>query len=581
MKSFSGKIWNFPNVNIEELDHLKSTLKVGDLVAMILLNRGYTDSASASGILHSKLRDTIPDPSLILDMDAAVDRTYGAIKKRQNITVIGDYDVDGVTSTALMVKYLRRIGMNPKSYIPNRFVDGYGLSDGVLDVVVEAQSDLVIVVDSGINAVNEVSAGNDLGIDFVILDHHLQLSPELPQAVAVVDPNRLDQEEIGTSYIKNLCAAGVVFLFLIALQRKLRSVRFFNESEEPNLLEFSDLVTLGTLCDVMLLRGINRAITKYTVARNKYSQGIISLMEEFKFNEVSSLEDLLFFVGPAINAAGRVDDPQIALNLLLEESPEKSRKIASNLIELNQKRKVIEHQLFSDAMVMINEQKLFNNKGICVYSENWNIGVSGIVAGKLRDIFQKPIFVISILPNGICRGSSRSVEGVHLGSFLEKASRAGIILTGGGHALAGGFSISRDKIPDFQKFVESEIKGEFINTLSIDYSLTTMSDLEQIFNEISILEPFGNGIAKPVFCFKRLRLSTVKRTASGSHVMASFTGEFGRGNLRTIIFNVASKSDFLDQLERSKDELLDVAGYINHNKPYKPNIVIEDIRKSC
>ena len=396
MKSFSGKVWNFLEADEAQLADTKRGSQISDLVARVLINRGFTDFAEVNNFLNAKLKNTLPDPSLLLDIDKAVDRIFEAIQKNQNITILGDYDVDGITSTYLMVKYLRLIGCDPKFYIPNRFTDGYGISENSIEVAVQNAAELVIAVDSGTNSISEIETARNIGIDFIILDHHTQLQAILPDAVAVVNPNRLDQKEIGFAHIKNLCAAGVVFLFLIAIQRKLRSSNFFDDKPEPDLLKCADIVTLGTLCDVMELRGINRVVTKYTMAKNEYSQGIRALMTAFNIEKISSPEDLSFFIGPAINAAGRVGDPHVALNLFLEESAERSGKIASCLVELNQKRKTIERQLFSDALLMISEKKLSTNKGICVFGENWNEGVIGIVAGKLKDKFQKPVFVISI-----------------------------------------------------------------------------------------------------------------------------------------------------------------------------------------
>ena len=580
VKSFSGKIWNFSEIDENRLSEIKDNSDINDLVAKILLNRGFKNSDEVNAFLNAKLKNTIPDPSLLIDMDKAVDRTVKAIKDHQNITIIGDYDVDGITSTYLLIKYLRLIGINPKYYIPNRFTDGYGISENSIEVAVRNQADLVIAVDSGTNSIKEIAEAKECGIEFVILDHHTQLSENLPDAFAVVNPNRIDQKELGFSHIKNLCAAGVVFLFLIALQRKLKSIDFFEDSEEPNLLKATDIVTLGTLCDVMDLRGINRAVTKYTIAKNEYSMGICSLMQAFNIEKISSPDDLSFFIGPAINAAGRVDDPHIGLNLLLEESVENSQRIASHLIELNQKRKAIEKQLLSDAMFMIDDKKLANNRGICVFGENWNEGVIGIVAGRLKDKFQKPVFVISLSQDGMGKGSARSVNGIHLGQFLEKANSAGLTINGGGHALAGGFSIQKDKISDFQKFIETQIEGEFINSLDIDYSLSALSNLEQISKEISAIEPFGKGVEKPTFCFKKLRLRNLKKTNSGGHLMLNFSDEFFKGNLRAVIFNMNSKNELIDQINKNSDNLFDIAGSINCHEQFGASVVIEDMRLS-
>jgi single-stranded-DNA-specific exonuclease len=281
-----------------------------------------------------------------------------------------------------------------------------------------------------------------------------------------------------------------------------------------------------------------------------------------------------------INAAGRIEDPHIALNLLLEECPVKSQKIASRLIDLNQKRKALQKQLLSDVLFMIDEKKLFNNSGICVFNDDWHEGVMGIIAGKIKDRFQKPSFVISFRKDGIGKGSARSVPGVHLGTFFGKAKSENIIIDGGGHMLAGGFTISKDKIQKFSEFINSNIEGEFINAIDIDYSISPMSSLSRISQELQVLEPFGKGIEKPLFCIKRVRIKNVRKTTSGTHLMLSLSGEFGDGNIRAILFNANSKLDIVKSIEKDKDNLIDVAGFIKTHEQFGTSIIIEDIRLS-
>lgn len=580
MKSFSGKIWNFLECDQELISDIKRNSEINDLVARILINRGFSDASEIDAFLNAKLKNTIPDPSLFLDMDNAVERTVEAIFKKQNITIFGDYDVDGITSTYLVVKYLNIIGINPKYYVPNRFSDGYGISKESIQKAINDKADLLITVDSGINSINEVEFANLSNLDVIILDHHIQISEKLPNAKAVVNPNRKDQKEIPNAHIKNLCAAGVVFMFMIALQRELRNKNFFENKYEPNLLDFIDIVTLGTLCDVMEIKGINRAIVKYFMKTEKYSTGITSLMTAFNIEKITSPEDLSFFIGPAINAAGRVGDPSVALNLLLEDSPEKSLKIAGALIDLNKQRKVLEKQLLADAMFMVSENELFNNKGICVFGDHWHEGVIGIIAGRLKDKFQKPSFVISFNAEGIGKGSARSVPGIHLGDFFEKAKLNNVIINGGGHSLAGGFSIGKDQIEKFNDFLNLAISGEFINSINIDYTLSHISNLNQISKDLTQIEPFGKGIEKPIFCIKRIRIKNVKKTNSGSHLMMNFSGEFGDGNIRAVIFSTSSKSDILNSIDENKDGLFDIVGSINFHEQFGGSIVIEDIRLS-
>ncbi|MDR1390765.1 MAG: single-stranded-DNA-specific exonuclease RecJ [Holosporales bacterium] len=579
-KSFSGKVWNFIKLDQEKIFEMKRSSDISELVARILINRGISEATEIENFLDSKLKNTIPNPSLFLDMDKGVSRIIEAIEKKQQIMIIGDYDVDGITSTYTMIRYLADIGISPKYYIPNRFSDGYGVNEHLIKMAVENKTELLVVLDSGINSIGEIEVANDFRIDSIIIDHHLPLQTELPRAVAIINPNRVDQNELGHSHIKKLCAVGIVFIFLIALQRELKNMGFFKNKQLPDLLEFIDVVALGTICDVMELRGINRAVVKYTMTRNRYSAGISALMEAFNINKISSAEDLSFFIGPAINAAGRIGDPHLALNLFLEESLEKAQKIALKLVDLNKQRKIIEKQIFAESMAMIDKLNLYQDKAICVFGDNWNEGVIGIIAGKLKDKFQKPAFVISFGKDGIGKGSARSIQGMHLGDFFDKTNSEKITVNGGGHELAGGFSMHREKIKEFLNFMNSQINVKFLNSIDIDYSLSAMSDLDKISKELSTIEPFGKGMEKPIFCIKKLRIRQSRKTNSGSHLMFIFTGEFDKGTIKAILFNSNSKGGIVNSVLENKLELFDIVGSINYNEQFGSGIVIEDLRLS-
>ncbi|MBR1480035.1 MAG: single-stranded-DNA-specific exonuclease RecJ [Alphaproteobacteria bacterium] len=579
-KSFSGKIWNFLECDEDKLREFKDVGLIGDLTARILLNRGFHEASEIVSFLGAKLRNTIPDPSLLLGMDEGVDRIAAAILKNEKIVVFGDYDVDGITATYLIVKYLRLLGLQPHRHIPDRFAEGYGISKNSLEEAAHCGASLAIAVDCGTNSFDEISAAKKQGLDFVVLDHHVQSIDPLPPAVAIINPNRNDQAEIGIAHIKKLCAAGVAFLFLIALQRKLKEVGFFRCKSIPDLREFTDAVALGTLCDVMELRGINRAVVKHSLSKGQCPTGIAALMQAFGIEKLSSPEDLSFFVGPALNAAGRIGDPSVALNLLLEENTERASKIARHLLELNAKRKSIEKEILANALVMIKEQDLTGHRGICVADMGWHEGVIGIVAGKLKDKFNKPIFAISIGEGGICKGSARSIDGFHIGEFFKKACNAGIILRGGGHALAGGFTIEIGKLTEFQSLIDSEIRCEFQSVLSIDCTLSPLSNLSQIAKELAYIEPFGKGVEKPVFCFKRLLLRDARKTGTGNHLMLKFSDEFGKGSLRVMLFKSDTKPEICRELDNNKNELLDIAGTIRYHEQFGGSVILEDARVS-
>ncbi len=575
--SFSKKIWNFIETNQEEIELLRRQTNLSELNARILSNRGLKSKDEIENFLDARLRTTMPDPSSLLDMDKAVSRVVKAIRSNEKIFVFGDYDVDGITSTYIIVKYLRFLGVSPKYQLPDRFSDGYGLSQEVIGEAIEGGYELIIVVDSGVNEVEAVEKANSFGLDVVILEHHIQSVKELPKAAAVVNPNRIDQTEVGSSHIKHLCAAGVAFLFIVALQRELRNSSFFADTTEPNLYEFLSIVTLGTLCDVMEIKGVNRAFIKFFLKAPEYPIGLKALMDVLKIDKIKSADDFSYFIGPALNAAGRVGNPVIALNMLLEEDYDKASEIASKLLEFNKKRKLIEKELLAEALVMIEALELSSNNFICVSGDGWHEGVIGILAGKIKDKFQRPTFVISFDGNGVGKGSARSVLGAHLGEIFEKAKCDGLLLSGGGHALAGGFSVHKDNIEKFTCFLKSNIGGNFENYLNVDYSISAKTNLNAISSEISMLEPFGKGIEKPIFALKRVRISSLKKTSNNTHLMVFFSGEFD-GSVRGIIFNISSKNSLLIEIEKNKDQLLDVAAFIKSDEQYGSSLIIEDIR---
>ncbi|MDR1365312.1 MAG: single-stranded-DNA-specific exonuclease RecJ [Holosporales bacterium] len=577
--SFSGNVWNFFRNDPEEVAEVAMATGVTSLVANIFLNRGISDPSEIKMILDSKLKNTIPDPSLFLDMDKGVERLANAVANRERIMILGDYDVDGITSAYLMVKYLSDVGAPPTYLLPNRFTDGYGVSKRALSMAVDNGVNLIIAVDTGINAINEIHKAKQAGIDSIVIDHHAQVCDALPEAVAIINPHRKDQHEICGSHIKSLCAAGVVLMFIIALQRELKRRKFFSDKLEPNLLDLTGVVALGTLCDVMELKGVNRAIVKRALLDGKYPLGIYQLMQTLNMTKISSAEDLGFFIGPAMNAAGRLGDPTIALKLLLSKNDEEAADIALKLVSMNKKRKEIEKQIVNEAIAMCEAGQLFHNSGICVYGDGWHEGVIGIVAGRLKDKFHKPSFVISFNQDGIGKGSARSVPGAHLGELLASAKNDGLIIEGGGHSQAGGFTISRDQISRFADFVNTNIRADYVPTLDIDCKITTMSNFAQITRDLAVMEPFGVGMEKPLFCIERVRIRDAKRVGNDrSHLMLWLSGERPGKMLKAMIFHCHAKHNLVNHIEKRTDDLFDVAGYINIHERYGKSFFVQDAR---
>jgi single-stranded-DNA-specific exonuclease len=410
----------------------------------------------------------------------------------------------------------------------------------------------------------------------------------LPDAVAIINPNRRDQDEIGYSHIKHLCAAGVVFIFLIAIQRELRERGFFGSGEVgyliaknvPNLLDMTGIVAIGTLCDVMELKGINRAVVKYALLNNRYPLGIKHLLQALNIEKISSADDMGFFIGPAMNAAGRLGDPTVSMRLLLADTDDEAECIAAKLVSMNGQRKTIEKRIVDEAVAMVTAGQLSRNPGLCVYGDGWHEGVIGIVAGRLKDRFHKPAFVISFGKDGIGKGSARSIPGVHLGELLATAKNEGLLISGGGHSQAGGFTISKDQIASFSDFINSVVSTDYVPTLDIDYTLTPMSDLTQLSRDLAIVAPFGKGVGKPLICMERVRVEWTKKICSGTHMMLWLSGECSIKKVKAMIFHCSAKQNVLAPIEQSLGDLFDVVGYIDVHEQYGTSFLVEDVRAS-
>jgi single-stranded-DNA-specific exonuclease len=442
----------------------------------------------------------------------------------------------------------------------------------------ESDSVLLISVDSGSNSSEAIEYANINGIDVVVLDHHIVMA-DLPKAVAVVNPNRKDQDDLPQFKMRNLCAVGVVFLFLIALQRELRNLGIFKDGE-PDLRDVLDIVALGTVCDVMDLVGMNRAIVRYALSGRRCSAPIAFLKRYLKVSKLTNVEFFSFSVGPLINSAGRMDDPKIAMNLFLANDDGERLRVIEELQDLNKRRKHEEKSILVHAIEQASIRKLENNKAICVFGEGWHDGIIGIIAGRLKNKFKRPCFVISIGEDGIGKGSARSVKGISVIGILRKLQEEGLIIKGGGHELAAGFSVHSDKISDFESRIEDLLhEADVSSVLNIDCTLSSKVDVHEVLNSIHILEPFGKGNEEPVFCFMKLRLERFARTKDGNHIQLWFRGETG-GVIRCILFGINYKADIAESIENHKDFLFDVAVRIKDSELYSYSMQIEDLRLS-
>ncbi|WP_174273795.1 single-stranded-DNA-specific exonuclease RecJ, partial [Sphingomonas bacterium] len=427
-----------------------------DLVDQLLLARGVARHALD---LHRAptIRGFMPDPSIFRDMDAAAERIAAAVIGGERVTIFGDYDVDGATSAALLIRLLRALGLDPQAYIPDRLIEGYGPSGAALVGIAEGGAQLVVTVDCGAQAFEALAQAAAAGLDVIVVDHH-KCASELPRALAIVNPNRLDEEE-GAAH-GHLAAVGVAFLLGAALLRTLRARGWFADRPEPPLIELLDLVALGTVCDVAQLKGLNRAFVAQglKVMRQRRNVGLSALAEKAGLSGPPTCTDLGFALGPRINAGGRVGKSDLGVRLLTTEDPAEAEAIAIELDRLNGERRAIEAAVSEAAEQLARNQ---GNRAVTIVSgTGWHPGVIGIVAGRLKEKLGRPALVIALDGEGVGKGSGRSISGVDLGAAVLAAKDMGLLIAGGGHAMAAGITVAADKIDALTEFLDARLAAD-------------------------------------------------------------------------------------------------------------------------
>lgn len=494
--SFTGRRWEARGYDERAALALAQRYTLPDVIARSLAARGVTlDEAPA--FLDPKLRDALPDPSSFKDMDTSAARLVSALQKGERIAVFGDYDVDGATSSALLLRFLRAMGHEAALYVPDRLREGYGPNANAMRQLAGEGVKLVICVDCGTTAHEPLAAAKEAGLDVIILDHHAS-EPALPPAVGMVNPNRLDEKE-DYGY---LAAVGVTFLFVVAANRALRAAKFYDEKiPEPDLMQWLDLVALGTICDVVKLIGLNRAFVTQglRVMASKRNAGIAALADVAgckKFDAYAAG----FILGPRVNAGGRVGEASLGAKLLSTDDAALAQSLAQHLHALNAERREIEAKVLAEAEAIT----LIGNMPMAfVASENWHPGVIGIVASRLKDKFHHPALVVA-LEGDIGKGSGRSVANVDLGAQIIAARQAGLLINGGGHKMAAGFTVARDKINALQDFLAERIGRQIaaeplVPTLTVDGLAASTSLQVDFIKQLSKLGPFGTGNSEPRF----------------------------------------------------------------------------------
>lgn len=499
-----------------------------DLVTQLLLARGVARD-DLERHRTPTLRGFMPDPSIFRDMDAAAQRLADAVLRSETLTVYGDYDVDGATSAALLIRLFRDLGLEAGYYIPDRLLEGYGPSGAALVRLGEAGSRLVVTVDCGAMAFDALAQAKAAGMEVIVVDHH-KCAAQLPAAFALVNPNRLDEADDAAAH-GHLAAVGVAFLLAAAIVRVLRGNGYFADRPEPRLIDLLDIVALGTVADVAQLRGLNRAFVaqglKIMAARRNI--GLNALAAAARLNRAPACSDLGFALGPRINAGGRVGKSDLGVRLLTTTDPEEARLIAQELDLLNEERRAIEAQVQEAAEAAMATQ---HNRAVALVSgEGWHPGVIGIVAGRIKEKFGKPAIVIAIDADGTGKGSGRSIGGVDLGAAIISAREAGLLVAGGGHAMAAGLTVEAAKIDALSEWLDARLAGDVARAstkkiLSVDAMVNPRGLNPALVEALEAAGPYGTGWPGPRVVIGPVRI--VKCDIVGKdHVRAIVSGDDG------------------------------------------------------
>ncbi len=577
LNSVLGKNWISKKFNEEIVNTLKNNLSLSEILSRLIAIRKI-DINDVNLYLNPKLKNSLPDPFILKDMDKSVDRVSKAIIKKEKIGIFGDYDVDGATSTAILGNYFNDIGSKVSIYIPDRKTEGYGPTNNGFDKLIKQGSNIIFTVDCGTMSFDIINTYQKKNYDIIILDHH-QSELKLPNAHSIVNPNRFDDK----SNLNYLCAAGVCFMFLVALNMRLKKLKWFEKNNiiEPNLINYLDLVSLGTVCDVVPLIGLNRTIVSQGLKIiNKISNpGIKTLKNICGIESNLNTYHLGYILGPRINAGGRVGKCSHGANLLLSKNPKEVFKIASELEVYNTERKMMEKEMLNkiEKNISINE----NDSVIVLSGHNWHSGIIGIIASRLKEKFNKPTVIISVV-NKIGKASARSVYGFDIGSIIINAVQQNILLKGGGHKMAGGFSIKEDNITKFKDFINKsffKIKKDLKkrNEIFFDSIISPSALNHNFYNEINSLSPFGSGNPEPKFVIENLEI--VKSTIVGEkHIKSILVGQDG-SVVKSVTFN-AVKTELETYLFAKNRKKINIFGNLSLNEwKGKKNVefIIDDI----
>lgn len=567
-QSVLGKRWQFAQLDERLSVGISQAYGLPEIVGRLLVSRG-VDFDAVDAFLNPALKSQLPDPYLLMDMEKAATRIADAIQSGEKVAVFGDYDVDGATSSALLARFFRMLGREIDVYIPDRVIEGYGPNAAALLKLREKGATLLITVDCGTTAFDALAAGTKAGLDIVVLDHH-RAEPQLPDAFAVVNPNRIDD----TSGEGHMAAAGVVFLTIVAVNRILRQRGFYTGTKtEPQIMSLLDLVALGTVCDVVPLTGINRAFVAQglKVMALRQNCGLAALADVAGLNQPPAAFHAGFMLGPRVNAGGRIGDSNLGAKLLLTDDALEAKDIARQLHQYNAERKTLEAIALEEAIALAEENIADENAVLIVGASGWHPGIIGIVAARLKEKYNRPACVIAFDENDMGKASGRSVSGIDLGAAVISAKQAGLLIAGGGHKMAVGFTVAKDSLLALEEHLNAHVleqtKGApIMPLLSIDGVLSAHALTLDLIDKVSQLAPYGAGHAEPRFALARVKLARA-RVVGENHVSCFIQDTAGGASVKGIAFRALDSAlgDLL--LKANADGLcLHLAGHASVNE---------------
>jgi single-stranded-DNA-specific exonuclease len=561
-RSVCGKRWHERLSHIAEAAAIAAQHGVPEIVGRLLSQRGI-GAADAPLFLAPRLREQLPDPAHLRDIAPAVERLVRAVRDGEAIVVFGDYDVDGATSAALLLRFFAGVGARASVYVPDRLREGYGPNAPALLRLKAEGAAVVITVDCGATAHDPLAAAAEAGLDVIVVDHHVT-EPLLPRALALINPNRLDD----ASPHGALAAVGVTFLLVAALNRALRETGWYAARGEPDLLQWLDLVALGTVCDVVALAGLNRALVAQglKVARGMTNPGLRALAAIGGVDRPLDAYHLGFVLGPRVNAGGRVGAADLGARLLATDDAALAAELAERLDAYNRERRDIEAQTLAAAITAV-EAGPQSPALVFAAAEGWHPGVIGIVAARLKERYERPACVVA-LADGIGKGSGRSVPGLALGPAVIAARQAGLLINGGGHAMAAGFTVAADRLDDLRAFLVERLgdglgRERLVPELAIDGALSVAGANAVLLDHLDALAPFGAANPEPRFALPGVAVAHVEAVGTG-HLRCTLADPTGAARLKAIAFR-AAETPLGAFLAAARGRAIHVAGHLRRD----------------